>query len=420
VEEVECVLAESQLCCAICGLPIEEFPGTEDSEQVEIEVRAYRRVWRRHRYRRTCCCPDQRGLVSAPAPAKLIPKGRLGLSVWVMILIDKYLFQRPTYRLLLELETYGLAMAQGTVTDGLRRLAPLFEPLVQGILARNLEEKHWHADETRWLVFVEVDGKEGYRWYLWVFRSPSAVIYRLDPSRSASVVEGHFGTESEGIISADRYGAYKKQIRSGRFQIAFCWAHVRRDFIALGKDHPEHLGWSEEWLERIGALYACNERRLDPEIAAQTREEAVAQLRVLICLMAELRDAELAQETAKEKRKVLKSLSKHWEGLTLFVDRPHIPLDNNEAERLLRNPVVGRKNYYGSGSLWSGQLAASLFSVLQTLRIWEINPRLWLTRYFEECARYGGNPPPDARRFLPWNLGEQERRELGDKAHDSS
>jgi transposase len=41
-------------------------------------------------------------------------------------------------------------------------------------------------------------------------------------------------------------------------------------------------------------------------------------------------------------------------------------MDNNRGENSIRNPVTGRKNYYGSGSIWSAQLAATLFSILQT------------------------------------------------------
>ena len=50
-------------------------------------------------------------------------------------------------------------------------------------------------------------------------------------------------------------------------------------------------------------------------------------------------------------QKVLSSLHNHWDGLTVFVARPEVAMDNNTAERILRNPVVGRKNYYGSGSV---------------------------------------------------------------------
>ena len=73
-------------------------------------------------------------LSTAPAVPRLIPKGILGISLWVTVLIDKYLLYRPTYRLLEDLRAHGLNLAQGTVTDGLRRLAPLFAPLREALL----------------------------------------------------------------------------------------------------------------------------------------------------------------------------------------------------------------------------------------------------------------------------------------------
>jgi transposase len=71
---------------------------------------------------------------------------------------------------------------------------------------------------------------------------------------------------------------------------------------------------------------------------------------------------------------VLSSLHEHWSGLTLFVEDPGIPMDNNRSERVLRGPALGRKNYYGSGAEWSGRLAAALFSLFGTLKLWQINP----------------------------------------------
>jgi len=75
---------------------------------------------------------------------------------------------------------------------------------------------------------------------------------------------------------------------------------------------------------------------------------------------------------------------------------------------------VARKNFYGSGSPWSGQLAAALFSILATLSLWKLNPRRWLTWYFEHCAAAGGKVPKDIQPFLPWNLDGARRNELGD------
>ena len=100
------------------------------------------------------------------------------------------------------------------------------------------------------------------------------------------------------------------------------------------------------------------------------------------------------------------SLRNHWDGLTLFVEDPNLPMDNNQAERALRGPVVGRKNYYGSGAQWSGELSAALFSLFHTLERWRINPRTWLTEYLRACADAGGRVPADFERFLPWNRRE--------------
>ena len=117
--------------------------------------------------------------------------------------------------------------------------------------------------------------------------------------------------------------------------------------------------------------------------------------------------------TPRAPRKVLESLGNHWTGLTVFVEHPEVPMDNNTAERSERGPVVGRKNYYGSGSLWSGRLAAMMFSLFQTLCLWGLNPRLWLTAYLEACAQAGGRAVEDVDRFLPWNLSPEQRRAWG-------
>src|SRR3974377_2273409 len=111
--------------------------------------------------------------------------------------------------------------------------------------------------------------------------------------------------------------------------------------------------------------------------------------------------------------KTLTSLQEHWSGLTRFMGDLRIPMDNNASERANRGPAVGRKNYYGSGSLWAGRLAAMLFSLFATVTRCGMNPRLWLTWYLESCATAGGKAPEDIERFLPWNLSDEHREKLG-------
>jgi len=92
--------------------------------------------------------------------------------------------------------------------------------------------------------------------------------------------------------------------------------------------------------------------------------------------------------------------TRHWAGLTRFLDDLRIPLDNNGSELANRGPAVGRKNYYGSGSLWAGRLAEMLFSLFATTMKCGLNPCLWLTWYLESCALAGGCIPDDTAKYL--------------------
>jgi transposase len=133
-------------------------------------------------------------------------------------------------------------------------------------------------------------------------------------------------------------------------------------------------------------------------------------LRAAVAALGEQGEAELAEPSLHPARqKVLESLGNHWTGLTVFVEHPEVPLDNNTAERAERGPVVGRKNYYGSGAVWAGRLAAMLFSLIQTLCLWRLNPRAWLTAYLSACAASGGRAPEDVASFLPWQMSPSDR-----------
>lgn len=415
-------LPHDQRACPQCGAALSPS-DTEDSEQIEIEVTASRRVIRRRRYRRTCTCTNcPRTITAAPAP-KLIPKGLLGVSVWVEILLDKFFGHRPTERLLSQWRLLGLDVAAGTVAEGLKRLEPLFKPLYDALRKRNAASAFAQADETRWMVFIDLDGKAGYRWWLWVFLGEDTVVFRLDPTRSHDVPEAHFPADARLVLMVDRYSAYKAmaQVKQGNIVLVFCWAHVRRDFVTVGKGWPEHKEWALAWLRRIRALYRLDRRRRGIPATDAEFATADAELRQVVAAMQTQANAEQADPKLPTPcRKVLTSLQEHWTGLTRFLDDPRIPLDNNASERRVRGPALGRKNYYGSGSEWSGRLAAMLFSLFATLALSKINIRAWLTWFLESCAENGGRVPSDIDPFLPWKMSVEKRREMTIDPTDSS
>lgn len=406
-------LPTEERACPGCGQPLAEMTDSEDSEQIEINVKAHRRVIRRRRYRKTCTCPGWQ-TTTAPAPAKLIPKSLLGTSVWVEILLAKYFNHQPTERLLAAWKLLGLDLAASTVNAGLERLQPLFLPIYRALQERNRLSAYQQADETRWLVFVEKDGKQGHRWWLWVFNGEDTVVYVLDPCRSHDVPEGHFTAGISVVLMVDRLASYKAMapVKAGLIVLAFCWAHVRRDFISVAKSFPELKPWALAWLKQIRQAYRYNCERLShlrtPGLVGPDTQLREVMDQMKTTAAAELSDPQLRQPC----RKVLVSLQEHWTGLTRFVDDPRIPMDNNASERSLRGAALGRKNYYGSSAEWSGQLAMMLFSVFATLQKWNINPRTWLRWFLDACANARGSAPSDIQPFLPWNLSEQQRQAL--------
>ncbi len=421
VEELH-ELPEDERVCPQCGAPATPS-DTEDSEQLEIEVRAFRRRIRRRRYQRTCNCPNCPRTQTAPLPPKLIPKGLLGVSVWVEILSGKFFSHMPVARLLSAWELLGLNLSAGTIAGGLKRLEPLFTPVYEALLARNAQTPLAQADETRWMVFIDQEGKTGHRWWLWAFLGQDTVVFRLDSTRSHDVPERHFAPDASLILMVDRYSAYKAmaQVKNGNIVLAYCWAHVRRDFVEVGKGWGELKPWAIEWLRRIRDLYRAQRQRLEHKPGTTAFQAGEADVRRIVEQMQTQAATELADPKLRQPcRKALESLRNHWVGLTRFVDDLRIPLDNNASERAQRNPAVGRKNYYGSGALWSGNLAAMLFSIFATLNRWSLNPRDWLTRYLQSCAENGGQAPADITPFLPWNIPVESKTAAPVAPPDSS
>ena len=223
------------------------------------------------------------------------------------------------------------------------------------------------------------------------------------------------------VLVCDRYSAYKSlALACEELILAFCWAHVRRDFLKAARSWPELERWMFTWVDDICELYRLNAARLkqwDKQLPLDQQSSAVAQshraLKTKLGEMQERCETHLREpELHLAKQKVLSSLQNHWAGLTVFVTRPEVAMDNNTAERILRNPVVGRKTYYGSGSVWSAHFAAMMFSVLQTILLWGLNPHHWLSAFLQACADHGGQSPADLSPFIPWQMDAERRAEL--------
>ena len=406
--------------CGRCGQPYAPN-GAEESTLVEIEVKAHKRVIRRPRWRRTCNCASSPMEVSAPPVPRLFRRTLYGTSFWARFLFEHCACLRPVHRVAAWMSGQGLAVSPGTLANSLKRFVPLFEPMAEAILAHQSKAALRHADETGWRV-QELRGEDrSSRAWLWTSVSSDAVCFHIDPSRSAEAAHKLFAEALPyTVIVCDRYSAYKRLVRllGGLVILAFCRSHVRRDFIECAAGQVELTQWCQGWIELIASLYRLNAARLehyDPGVQRQTPAFDAAQGALEEALDGLFAQAarELAglPDEARE-GKALRSLLNHREGLSVFVDRPQVPMDNNLAERFLRGPAIGRRLSFGSDSETGARFTAIVYSVVGTLSMNGIDVLRWLEAWLEACAKTGRKPPHDLSPWLPWSMSEDRKRDF--------
>ncbi len=406
---------EAQQRCPKCGQVNPLIASEDQSEIIEIEVKGYRRKIIKKKRRKGCQCDNALPpIITAKGPGRLLPRSPYGASIWVELLLNKFHYAIPVNRSIRRLEDIEMSLPVGTLTDGFARLLPLFTDLYQKLKEHNLKADLWGADETGYKVFVPVEGKVGNRWQLWIFHSQQAVVYLLRSTRSAQVPLEYFDKEMKGIFVVDRYSAYKKLARLyPGLVLAFCWAHLRRDFLDCAVKWPALQDWALVWVQRINLIFHINNRRRKAFLSGQDYQQEDQQLRGQIKALKEQIDQELSgNDVDAGKGEVLESLNRHWQGLTVFVNHPEVPMDNNGSERALRLSKLILKNSYGCMSDWSAQLTETLLSLFATLSLWNLNVRIWLTRYLEACAQNKGKVPENSDSFLPWLMPKRQLQQF--------
>lgn len=416
-EEIHDV-GEADRVCSGCGVAFEPL-GTDDSEQIHWQVTLTRVVHRRRRYRRCCDCPGPR-TVTAAVPAKPVAKGRLTAAFLARLLYEKYILGLPLHRIARALSAGGLDVAEGTLCGALKDVHALLAPLDDAIAARNAAAGYVHADETTWRVFERVEGKDGTRWWLWVFVAADTVVFRMDPTRSAAVMDRHFGIDWDAgalpdgrrlVVSSDFYTVYQSLARIEGVDPLWCWAHIRRYFIRAGDAHAQLRYWRDQWVARIGVLYVAHRDLAAAEPGSEVHREAGEAFDAALGALDTARREEAAIDSLHPAaKKVLATVDREWDGLVRHRDFPDIDLDNNAAERALRTPVVSRKNYYGANAEWAAHLATRVWTITATAERNGREPLAFLTDYLNACATAGGKAPAEEALapFLAWLPADAE------------
>ena len=400
LEPIDCIheIALKEKACNSCGAPYADM-GEQVSEEIDVEYKLVRLVHRRKKACRTCNCRNSPMIKIAPGPVKLDKGGMLTTDFWAYILFEKFQLQRPVNRQLQLWKAHGLQISHGTITQGLKRLHEkgVFAALVVEIKSRIKNGNRQKSDETGWKVFQEVEGKDGYQHWLWATLGKDACLFRVAPNRSRAVAKEMIG-DHPTVLTSDRYSAYHNL--GDNVTNSWCWAHIRREFIKI-QSIKSLKSFGERWLSKVDNLYHLNNMRLADSGSDFDKYDAL--LRIAVAeFERQLKSNAKRSGMHVEARKLCKNIASDWPGLIVFVDLPEISMDNNESERAVRNPVIGRKNYYGSGSQWSANLTADLFSIFATLGMNKVNIIDWLRKYLKAVADAGGKTPENFKDFLPW------------------
>jgi transposase len=366
VVEREFVLDDADRACPSCGGALRPMAGQfEESELIDvIEVRYELVKVKQQKY--VCRCG---GCVeTALGPERAISGSRYSLAFAIKVVLDKWLDHLPLERQCRILERHGLIVTSQTLWDLANVLARRLACVDAALQAHVLQRPVIGLDQTGWPRLERADAKP---WQMWCLTAPGVVVHRIRDDKSAATFIDLVGKYT-GTIVCDALATHEAGARAGPgIVLAGCWAHVFRKFDEAMPDHPEAaraLAW-------IRALYEIDARAEgDPARLGELRRaestRVLAELKAWLWDQAELRSLSIGKAAAYA--------IANWERLTRFVEDARIPLDNNATERAIRGPVVGRKNHYGSKSRRGTEVAATLYTILETAKLHGVNPAAYL------------------------------------------
>lgn len=359
-------LDDADRSCPSCGGALQPMEGQfEESEMLDFVEISYR-VVKVKQQKYVCRCG---GCVeTAPGPERATRGGRYSLAFAIKVALDKYLDHIPLARQERILRRHGVEVTTQTLWDQLSALGHRLASTEVALFAHAVEQPVIGLDQTSWPK-LEADATKP--WQMWCITAPGVVCHRIKDDKGAATFKELIGGYN-GTIVCDALKTHEAGARDGPgIVLAGCWAHVYRKFEEAAPDHPE----AELALQWIGELYEIDEKA-GGDVAKK----------------AELRRTESRAVLEKLKtwlwsQAVLKTLSigkaaaytiANWERLTRFADNVLVPLDNNGTERAIRGPVVGRKNHYGSKSRRGTEVAAILYTLVETAKLHGVDPAKYL------------------------------------------
>ena len=312
---------------------------------------------------------------SQKTPSPVIRRSFADVSFMAELAVEKCCYHLPLYRQHQRLEQSGIHVTRSTLTRLLQRTSELVEPIYQAQLSSVLQSEVLAMDESPTRA-GRGNGKmrQGYFWALYGDKDEVAFLYA--PSRAAKIINSVL-VNFEGTLLTDGYKAYEAFARlKPEVTLAGCWAHTRRHFVNAEKVEPQKVGVV---LKKLQELYGVEEKaRGKPKQLKSARDEIS---RPIVETLFESFRRELEQSSLLPSNPFIKAVeyaAKREAALCVFLENPELAIDTNHLERMIRPQVIGRKNWLFHTTEDGARHAGILYSLLQTCRIHDINPRTYL------------------------------------------
>jgi transposase len=369
--------------CQDCNKAMFDSGLRETSQQLTVIPKKYE-IIEQSRVLYGCSCHG--ALVTAPAPARIIPGSSYSDEMITDVALSKYCDLIPMNRYVAMASRSGVTdLPANSLIETTHSFADFVSPVYTLIKQGILKSRVLKADETPHRM-LESDDKD--RWYLWGFSTDLLCYLECRNTRSGDIASDILVKSQCEVLVSDVYTGYGKAIRIANetrqlssmppIVPAHCNAHARRNFFKVWAKYKE----AEFYLDRYHEIYQINSKAKGqaPPLILELREQMRPRFEAMKAKAME----ELGCYSLKGKyAKALKYFLKNYNTLTYFLADAEVPIDNNAQERNLRSHVVGRKTWYGTHSKRGALTAAILFSIVESCKLVQVNPR----QYFEELVK---------------------------------
>jgi transposase len=378
-------LGEEERKCPCCGDLRDEF-GVESSEQLEFIPATWKVI--QHDRVKYACKRCEENVAISPKPPQSIEKGVPGPGLCAHTVLSKFGDHRPLYR---EEDIHartGWTIRRSTLCGWLQALAGLSVPLVDRMKYLVLQSKVIHTDDTKIKMLQPGAGiaKEAKFWpYLGDWLHPYAVYdFTIDRSRAGpmSFLEGF-----EGYLQADAYSGYDGVYSPGKVSEVACWVHARRYWHEAIDNDSVRANTALSFIARLSQV-EIQLREAFPETNLQGERDfaAVAAARQqhshpILDQFKSWMDRELDSGRILPKSVIRSAFTytiNQWDALNRYTEEGYLSMENNAAERLVKNPAIGRKNYLFVGNEGGGHNAALFYSLVSSAKANGVEPFAWL------------------------------------------